>query len=218
MAKKNGFGNYETYDVNPYGDSNTRYESVPYGYTVSPTCPPEAGDDPYDQTMSPHNGSSFTGYTPTTPNEPAGYTGTEPIKAEDDVGETEIVDAVTNVRGEGKIRPVVGWMIGTRGVCKYRDFRLHGERNYIGRNPDLDIVIPDKAVSREPAVQVVFDPRNSTFHLASCDRAKINSYCNGELLLGPRQLKDGDRIQLGESELMFKSLCGEGFRWEDEDK
>lgn len=215
MARNRGFND----DINPYVDE-TRYESVPYGCTVSPTIPPDSGDYPYDETRPPEDDNPNVrfdrNYKSTEPTNGGGYIGTEPIENnKDGNGETEIVDVV-DVPGEEKIRPVVGWLIGTKGPCKYRDFRLHSERNYIGRGEDQDIVIPDPTVSRKSVVQVAFASRNATFHLIPCDGASIVSYCNGEELFTPRKLEDGDRIQIGNSELMFKALCGEGFSWDDE--
>jgi hypothetical protein len=38
-------------------------------------------------------------------------------------------------------------------------------------------------------------------------------YVRGENLLAPTEIKTGDRIQLGETELMLVALCGESFDW-----
>jgi len=35
-------------------------------------------------------------------------------------------------------------------------------------------------------------------------------------LLGPLELKSGDRIQIGDTELLFVALCDENFEWQDE--
>lgn len=40
------------------------------------------------------------------------------------------------------------------------------------------------------------------------------AYCNNEALYTYRALKAYDRIELGESELMFIPLCGSHFSWE----
>lgn len=211
MARKN----YETFDLSSNGVEGTQYESIPYGYTVSPTCPPDSAafDD---------DGKTFP---PTMGDEPAfgafnrnavkadGYQPTVTSNDEQETGKTEIADEVSI--GDEKVRPVVGWLVGTKGVCRGKDFRLHNERNYIGRKEGLDVVLQDTKISREPAVQVVYDNRSRRFYIAPCDGSQNNSYLNDRLLMMTSELQAYDRLQLGECELVFVPLCGEEFSWEE---
>jgi len=36
-----------------------------------------------------------------------------------------------------------------------------------------------------------------------------------DVLLAPTELKSGDRIQIGDTELLFVALCSESFEWQD---
>ena len=62
----------------------------------------------------------------------------------------------------------------------------------IGREPDCEIVIPDRQVSRYHA-RITSQNKESTLEdLAS----KNGTYCNGNLITEPIQLKDGDVLQV----------------------
>ena len=115
-------------------------------------------------------------------------------------------------------RRVVGWMVGIRGICRGVDFRLHEGKNYIGRDRDCDVEVNDPKVSVGNVAQVVFDPRSKRFFSSDCDGTSTICYQNGEPLLGRSELKRYDRIELGDSELLFIPLCGEEFTWSDEEK
>lgn len=67
-----------------------------------------------------------------------------------------------------------------------------GHRITIGRDPENDVVIPDRRVSRRHAevVQV-----GSDFVLRDCE-SKNGTFVNGERVVGERRLQDGDEIQV----------------------
>ena len=115
-------------------------------------------------------------------------------------------------------RRVVGWMVGVRGICRGVDYRLHEGKNYIGRDRECDVEINDPKVSVGNVAQVVFDPRSKRFFSSDCDGTSTICYQNGEPLLGRSELKRYDRIELGDSELLFIPLCGEEFTWSEEEK
>lgn len=115
-------------------------------------------------------------------------------------------------------RRVVGWMVGVKGICRGVDYRLHEGKNYIGRDRDCDVEVNDPKVSVGNVAQVVFDPRSKRFFSSDCDGTATICYLNGEPLLGRSELKRYDRIELGDSMLLFIPLCGEEFTWNDEEK
>src|SRR5260221_1427992 len=58
-----------------------------------------------------------------------------------------------------KADPVVGWLVCLEGPDRGRDYRLHSEKNFIGRAPNMDVVLGgDDTVSREKHGVVIFDP------------------------------------------------------------
>uniref|UniRef100_A0A7V4LDI0 FHA domain-containing protein n=1 Tax=Desulfobacca acetoxidans TaxID=60893 RepID=A0A7V4LDI0_9BACT len=112
------------------------------------------------------------------------------------------------------IDPVVGWLVCIAGPDRGRDFRLHSERNFIGRSEKMDVCIRgDNGISRENHAIVTFDPRSHSFRLQPGDgRALV--YHNGQGVDISVDLKPYDIIELGETRLQFVPFCGEQFRWE----
>ena len=109
--------------------------------------------------------------------------------------------------------PVRGWMVVTKGNGLGRDFRLHDAANIIGRSPrsDIDLVF-DGLVKQESAI-VTYDGKNGRFYISCHPFTKNNVYLNQEILLAPAVLHDYDVVEIGGTELTFRSFCGEGFRY-----
>ncbi|QPK63487.1 FHA domain-containing protein [Methylomonas sp. LL1] len=143
----------------------------------------------------------------------------------------EAESMVTQVRGQGGVQadvgvtvamvrkkigidPVVGWLVCIDGPEKGRDYRVRSERNGIGRGSDMAICINgDEAISRENHAYISFNPRKASFRIAPGDgRGMI--YLNGEEVDVPMPLQAYDRIELGQTHLLFVPLCGEKFNWE----
>lgn len=113
----------------------------------------------------------------------------------------------------GGIDPVVGWLVCIAGPDKGRDFRIHTERNFIGRAPNMDVVIAsDASVSRENHAVVSYNPKRHTFALAPGE-ARGLTYLNGDELLGAAALTPYDQIEIGSTTLVFVPFCGERFTW-----
>jgi pSer/pThr/pTyr-binding forkhead associated (FHA) protein len=74
-----------------------------------------------------------------------------------------------------------------------------GSVNLLGRCEKQNIQIVDPQVSRQHAALTWFD---GAFWLQ--DRASRNgTYLNGERVFGPLRLSDGDRIEMGDTHLLF---------------
>ena len=113
----------------------------------------------------------------------------------------------------GKIDPVVGWLVCLEGPDRGRDFRLHAEKNFIGRAPQMDICIPgDDAVSREKHGVVIFDPRKQVFWTLPGDSSGL-VYLNGEIVHGPTQIKRDDVLEIGQTRLALIPFCGDKYNW-----
>jgi hypothetical protein len=112
------------------------------------------------------------------------------------------------------IDPVVGWLVCIEGEDRGRDYRLHSEKNFIGRSEKMDVCIRgDEGISRENHAIISFNPRNYAFKLQPGEGRGL-VYLNGEDLDVPVSLKPYDVIELGQTKLMFISFCGENFKWE----
>jgi hypothetical protein len=111
--------------------------------------------------------------------------------------------------------PVVGWLVCLSGADRGRDFRLHGEKNYIGRSPAMDIFIQgDNSVSREKHGVVVFDPRRKSFWALPGDAAGL-VYLNGEVVYSPTQMNPDDVLEVGQTKLVLVPFCGEKYSWDE---
>jgi hypothetical protein len=112
------------------------------------------------------------------------------------------------------IDPVVGWLVCVEGVEKGRDYRLHSEKNWIGRSESMDIIIKDPAISRENHAAVVYDPRKETFDIRPGEvRGMV--YVNGEEAAKSLNLSPYDRIELGDSKFLFIPFVGGDFNWRE---
>lgn len=111
------------------------------------------------------------------------------------------------------IDPVVGWVVCVDGPSKGQDWRIKSERNFIGRDRNMDIAITeDNGISRESHAIISFNPKNSRFRLIPGEGHGL-VYLNDEEVFMPEEIKRGDIIELGQTKLIFIPLCGEDFSW-----
>ena len=111
------------------------------------------------------------------------------------------------------IDPVVGWLVCIDGPQRGRDYRIHSERNLIGRSPDMDICIAgDETISRRSHAIISFEPKRGTFRLSAGDGRGL-VYLNDEPVESPAKLMPYGVIELGQTKLMFIPFCGEQFNW-----
>jgi len=116
------------------------------------------------------------------------------------------------------IDPVVGWLVCIEGPDQGRDYRLHSERNFIGRSDRMDVCVRgDDTISRENHAIIAFNPRTSGFKLQPGDGRGL-IYLNGEEVDASINLNPFDLIELGQTKLLFIPFCGEKFQWEAKDQ
>ena len=112
--------------------------------------------------------------------------------------------------------PMVGLLIAIAGPEKGKDYKLISGKNAIGRNAGMNVVITmDNKVSRERHACILYEPRSRKFYLLSAE-CNAMTYLNGEVLLENKTLVYGDRILIGDTELLFIPVCGENFSWDEE--
>ncbi len=118
------------------------------------------------------------------------------------------------MRGSGKVEPVVGWLVCIEGPDRGQDFRLHAAKNFVGRSPAMDVSIPgDESVSRDRHAVVTFEPKRGSFWLAPGEASGL-VYCNGEVVHSPMEIRAGDVMEVGQSQLVLVAFVREGFRWD----
>jgi diguanylate cyclase (GGDEF)-like protein len=88
-----------------------------------------------------------------------------------------------------------------------RDFRLRRKNYVMGRDPDLDIPVHDDSVSRRHAqIEVLHDPNTHEPHYWLSDLQSTNhTFVNGKPIERV-ELRDGDKIRVGETILKFALL------------
>lgn len=111
------------------------------------------------------------------------------------------------------IDPVVGWLVCIDGNDRGKDYRIHTDKNAIGRSEKNDITISgDSTISRENHATIVYDPKKRQFRLlAGGGRGLV--YLNDEAVDFGSVLKENDTIEIGETKLLFVPFCGDNFNW-----
>jgi FHA domain len=131
---------------------------------------------------------------------------------------TEVASSSTpETRTEEAISdPVVGWLVVVRGPGRGNAVRLGYGWNSIGRDASQRACLNfgDHQISRLSHAKLLYEPRSRKFSLTLGDGTNP-TYVRGDVLLAPTEIKSGDRIQMGETELLFVALCGENFEWQD---
>lgn len=104
-----------------------------------------------------------------------------------------------------KAEPTLAWLVITAGAPVGQLFTLNPDTTSIGRDRQNDIVLDDEGCSRQHArVKVEREEEEVKFYLF--DLASTNgTFVNGEQVYR-HQLVDGDRVTIGETELVFKKV------------
>jgi len=111
------------------------------------------------------------------------------------------------------VSPVVGWLVCVEGPDRGQDYRIHMEKNFIGRSSAMDIAIAnDESISREKHATITFDPKKRMFWLVPGDSTGL-VYLNETLVNSPAELKPDDVIELGKSKLVLVPFQSEKFQW-----
>ena len=142
---------------------------------------------------------------------PVEETKSKAVLMEDVISEDNKTRVASYVRAS--VDPVVGWLVCVAGKDKGRDYKIHADNNHIGRDESMDICIRgDETISRENHATITYDGMEKVFYFApGAGRSIVR--LNGKALLMTAELKQYDRITLGETELMFIPLCGSEFDW-----
>ena len=112
-------------------------------------------------------------------------------------------------------KPVVGWLVCTKGKHIGESFNIYCERNFIGRDASNTVALSgETSVSRSKQAIIAYDPMVNEFFATPGEAASL-FYVNGKAVLTQAELKRGDRIQVGAVELMFVPCCDENFKWFD---
>jgi hypothetical protein len=112
--------------------------------------------------------------------------------------------------------PVVGWLVVLKGPGRGKAVALGYGWNTIGRDASqrARLDFGDSQISRLNHAKLLYDPKSRKFTL-TLGESPNPTYIRDEVVLGPTKLENGDKIQLGDTTVLFHSLCGENFDWQD---
>jgi hypothetical protein len=112
--------------------------------------------------------------------------------------------------------PVVGWLIVLKGPGRGRAVQLGYGWNTIGRDASqrARLDFGDGQISRLNHARLLYDPKSRKFTL-TLGESPNPTYLRDEVLLGPTKLENGDKIQFGDTTVLFHALCGADFDWQD---
>lgn len=123
---------------------------------------------------------------------------------------------IDNGFGSVPFQPVVGWLVCIDGPAKGRDYRIHGQYNYIGRGHHMDICISgDDCISADRAAVIAYDSVEKFFSFGPSMGHNVVRV-NGKMLMNAVVLNAYDQLTIGKTTLLFVPLCGERFDWNDE--
>ena len=109
----------------------------------------------------------------------------------------------------------MGWLVVLEGPGRGGHRPIYGGSNTIGRssNQRIPLDFGDQAISAEQQAFLVYDARKRVFQLVPNLGRPNLVHLNDQALLMASELKARDRIQMGETTLLFVPLCGPDFDW-----
>lgn len=132
--------------------------------------------------------------------------------------ETDAPTRLLGPAGDGPMAdPPVGVLLILSGPGQGRLLAVGYGMNALGRDPGSRIRLDfgDERISRAAHARLSYDPESGRFFLQHGGGANL-TYLNGAPVLEPAPLRSGDRLRLGDTELLFRPLVGEDFDWRAE--
>jgi hypothetical protein len=118
--------------------------------------------------------------------------------------------------GQEASQPVTGWLVATAGPGRGKARSIFDGMNSVGRDSSQRIPLDfgDQEISGKGHFFITFEPKKRSFHIHIGDKVNL-VYLNGEVVLGPMTLTDGDELEVGQTKLRFVPLCGPRFSWDE---
>ena len=114
--------------------------------------------------------------------------------------------------------PVTGFLVVISGPGKGSVCSLGYGMNPVGRESSQRVCLDfgDQQISRINHCLVTFEPLSVRFFIQPGEGRNL-AYLDGEPVLAPTALNNGQHIRVGNTVLRFVALCGEDFSWESND-
>ena len=115
----------------------------------------------------------------------------------------------------GRTQFPVGIVMVSKGPGFGESFAIQSGMSQIGRGEGQAIRLDfgDMAISRENHAAIVYDPKDHSFLLGHGGKSNIVRL-NGKPVVSTSDLKDGDKIEIGETEMRFVAICSAEFNWD----
>ncbi len=109
---------------------------------------------------------------------------------------------------------VPGWLCVASGPQRGVSHPVRMGRSKIGRGPNNQIILAvgDDTISTDAHVTIAADPKTQRFYAVPGDSTNL-AYVDGTPLLDVREIKDGTKLQLGLTELVFIQCFGNYVDW-----
>jgi pSer/pThr/pTyr-binding forkhead associated (FHA) protein len=99
-------------------------------------------------------------------------------------------------------KSVVAWVVVASGSLRGRDFRLPGGTARLGSAADCEVRIADDPYISSHHAELVFGGGQYVLR----DLQSTNGSFVNDSRVAEQQLRDGDRVRLGQTKLVFKSF------------
>lgn len=146
---------------------------------------------------------------------PAGSHGMGGGEASSDDGHTVFLPIGAQTSGDSDdTGPLVGWLVVLKGPGKGKGRPVYYGQNSIGRGHENRVPLDfgDQRISRDAHAFILYDENQRKFFIRDNGKSNIVRH-NGDPVMMPKEIADRDSIQIGDTTLIFVSLCGPGFDW-----
>lgn len=131
-----------------------------------------------------------------------------------DQGATIFIPAGAAATAGDKFDPAVGWLVIIKGKGRGHSRPVYYGQNSIGRGPDMRIQIDfgDQRISRDAHAYLIYDDANRKYFLKDNGKSNLVRH-KGNVVMQPTEIHDRDEVTIGETTMLFVSLCGPTFDW-----
>lgn len=136
-----------------------------------------------------------------------------PAAAEDD-GRTMFMPVGVAAQKQDAFDPAVGWLVIVEGPGRGNHVPVFYGQNSMGRGGDqrIRLAFGDTRITRDAHAFLIYDDVARKYYVRDNGKANLVRL-NGAPVMAPVELKDRDRISIGETVMLFVALCGENFDW-----
>lgn len=126
----------------------------------------------------------------------------------------EYISEKTIIYNDTTSRKIVGWLVCIYGPNKGVDYKIYEERNFIGRNKEMEISISlDNSVEDKNHCSITYNPKQRIFVITP-GNGKGLIYVKNKALYETKELNNFDVIEIGKSRFIFVEFCGNNFDWD----